>query len=317
MSSTVVIFNPHANRDGAGRLQNKLHGMFSSAGLVPEWLETAREGHGVELACQARQAGAEIVVAAGGDGTVNEVINGLAQAADTAADSGSAMSPAGALGILPIGSANDFATELRIPLDLQKAVQVVAQQRLRTIDLGKITLEADARRIERYFGNNVGFGLEASVTVESTKINRLRGILLYGTAAVRALLKYKPAHAEVRWRSAEGAEERHAGDTLLVSIGNSPRVGGGFYLTPDAQMDDGLLDIGIAQAISKWRTLTLLPKAIGGSHVHDPAFSLVRSPCVRITCSTGQPVHADGEVLSECAESIHVVLQPKRLTVLV
>jgi len=104
---------------------------------------------------------------------------------------------------------------------------------------------------------------------------------------------------------------------MLISIGNGPRVGGGFYLTPDAEMDDGVFDVGMAQALSKWRTLLLLPKALSGAHTQEAAFHVVRTPHVHIRCAAGRPLQADGEVLSERAEEIEIEIQPGRLGVLV
>lgn len=318
MSSMLVIFNPNANHAGARRSRAHIQQAMTAAGLDPTVVETEGAGHATELARRAREDGVEMIVAAGGDGTVNEVVNGLAQAADAAAGApGGAPEGevAGTLGILPIGSANDFAAALGQPMKLSPVVQMLAQGRTRRIDLGRVTLTAGGDSVERYFANNVGFGLEASVTVESTKIGWLNGVLLYGLAALRALAKYEPAPARVTWRTESGTEEHFDDETLLISVGNSPRVGGGFYLTPHAQMDDGLLDIGIARGISRWRTLGLLPKALNGSHLSDPAFSIVRSRCVHIACDAGQPVHADGEVLSEQAQRLSIELQPQRLQV--
>lgn len=323
MPSMLVIFNPKANHAGARRSLEQIRRTMTAAGMEHEIAETDAAGHATELARQAHEDGVQVIVAAGGDGTVNEVVNGLAQAADAAAGAAAAKDDAagsavvGTLGILPAGSANDFAAALGQPVKLQRAVQVLAAGQTRRIDLGKVSLTAGDRdhAVERYFVNNVGFGLEASVTVESTKIDWLNGVLLYGVAALRALAKYEPAPAEVVWRTDAGTEERFADETLLISVGNSPRVGGGFYLTPDAQMDDGLLDIGIARGISRWRTLGLLPQALRGAHVSNPAFSIVRSHSLEITCDAGQPVHADGEVLSEAAQCLRIELQPQRLQV--
>lgn len=322
MSSMLVIFNPSANHAGARRSLAQIQQAMAAAGVDHDVVETNAAGHATELARHASESGVEIVVAAGGDGTVNEVLNGLAQAADARAGSENGVddnSVAGTLGILPIGSANDFASALGQPLKLNEVVQMLAQRQSRRIDLGRVALTARDTHVERYFANNVGFGLEARVTVESTKIDWLNGVLLYGLAALRALAKYDPAPAQVLWRTEDEngtvTEERFADETLLVSIGNSPRVGGGFYLTPDAKMDDGLLDIGIARGLSKLSTLGLLPRALNGSHVSHPAYSVVRSRQVEVRCEAGQPVHADGEVLSEQALHLNVELQPRRLQV--
>lgn len=190
MERIKVIVNPTAGRGrGRGVVQPIERGL-SELG-VPFSLEmTSRPGEAVHLARQARDAGFATVVAAGGDGTVHEVVNGLAQAADAAG-----VDVVGRLGVLPIGSGNDMAAMSGVPLRLMDALQRLVAPQVRRIDLGRIN--------DRYFDNSVGVGFEAQVTVESHKIRRLRGVLIYLSAVLRALGSYPAPPMRVQWDAGE------------------------------------------------------------------------------------------------------------------
>ena len=271
--------------------------------------ETEKPGDGIRLAYEARRAGYTTVVAAGGDGTMNEVVNGLMQAAEPG-------ETAGRLGFIPIGSGNDLASMAGYGRSLEAAVRKIMQGRPRRIDVGWARIEGAGGTVERYFANNAGVGFEARVTLESRRLN-LGGALLYGVAALRALASYTTPSAHIRWETAQGAYEKKVEQILLIAIGNSARTGGGFYLTPDAKLDDGLLDVGIAQAVSRWRIMVLLPKALWGGHVSDPAVTMTRARRCQITCNGGLPIHLDGEVVMEDARTIEIELEPQRLEILV
>lgn len=306
----VVILNPNSGRGQAGKARAQITGALHNAGINFELAETTAVGHAITLARQARLDGYQTVVAAGGDGTVSEVVNGLAQAA--AADG-----PVGRLAVLPAGTGNDFADMVGVARDLPTAAQAIAVGNTRLCDLGFARITQAGQVIERYFANSVGAGFEAQVTIESNKIEWLRGVAIYVVAAVRALMHYQTPHVQLSWIDPAGASQARNTPVLLVSVGNSPRSGGGFYLTPSAQLDDGLLDLGVADAIARWRVLLLLPKALQGKHVTDPAFSLTQVQAVQLASRDELPVHLDGEVISRNADLIELTLQPARLQVIV
>ena len=178
------------------------------------------------------------MAAAGGDGTVHEVVNGLAEA--TPADE-----TVQGLAVLQAGSGNDFADMVGAAREIDAAVHAIREGNTRHVDLGLVEAFNGRNTLRRYFDNNLGIGFEAQVTVESRKIKRLRGFLIYLWAtlrALRALRAYDQPHFEINWTDGAGNEHNAAKEMLLVSIGNSRRVGGAFFLTPDAVMDDGLFD---------------------------------------------------------------------------
>jgi diacylglycerol kinase (ATP) len=312
MSATPVqvILNPYAGRGRGAKQKAAILAAFARAGLPVDLKETQGVGHAIELAHQARAQGPVTLVAAGGDGTVCEVLNGLAQSTP-------AGEPVGRLSVIPIGSANDFAEMAGAPRTPDQAAQAIATGAVRSIDLGQATIHSGDSTIQRYFGNNLGFGFEAAVTLESYKIRRLRGLPLYTLAALRALRSCPTPTVRTTWEATDGTLQHHEQPTLMVSIGNSRRTGGGFFLTPHAELDDGYLDGAIAAAVSRWRILWLLPKALYGKHTKDPIVTMFRCRRLSITAAAPMPVHVDGEVISPTAEWVEVDLQPGRLQLVV
>jgi diacylglycerol kinase family enzyme len=187
----------------------------------------------------------------------------------------------------------------------------------RRIDLARALLHSSQGVVERYFDNNLGMGFEAKVTLESYKIRRLRGTLLYLMAALRALRTYHAPQVDLEWETDVGAYESVQQTVLLVSVGNSPRTGGGFFLVPDARLDDGLLDVGIAEAISRWRILTLLPRVMVGSHTKARDWRMFRCRKLTVACHGTIPVHLDGEVVMADAQKVEISIQPGRLEIIV
>jgi YegS/Rv2252/BmrU family lipid kinase len=307
---TIVILNPSSGRGRGDRIKVQLQTALTKAGIVYDLVETTRHGEAIDLAQKAYTDGYGTFVAVGGDGTVSEVVNGLVQAAP-------AEKPVGKVAIISVGSGNDFAHAWHISSNLEEAAKAIAKGTTQACDLGKVTIQAKGKTIERHFNNNFGTGLDAQVTLESLQIKRLQGAMLYGTAALRALWKLKTPVVDLRWEAADGESHERHGPISLVSVGNTPRSGGGFQLTPGAQMDDGLLDLGIADALSRWQLLQLLPKALQGNHVDHPGFTLLQFRKLRLTTNDPLPVEMDGEVITEHAEQIDMHVQPARLQMIV
>jgi YegS/Rv2252/BmrU family lipid kinase len=310
MKTIKVIFNPLAGRGRGARIEAELTAALTQTGLDFDLAETEYPGHGIELATQARRDGYDLVVAAGGDGTISEVVNGLVQAAPL-------HEPAGRLGLLPIGSGNDFATMVGCPVKWEEAVQRLAAGEERLIDLGHASWVTENGTQARYFDNNMGVGLEAAVTLESYSIQRLSGSALYVAAALKTLRGYQSPDLSLVCELADGELWRRSGPTLMVSIGNSPRAGGGLYLTPDALLDDGLLDVGVADAVPTRRVLQLLPMALWGKHVNDSAWTALRVRHLHITCVEGVPVQLDGEVVARQVYEVSITAHAGRLVVVV
>jgi len=311
VETVKVILNPYAGRGRGEKMAGEIEAAFRRHNLPCEIAQTSAPGEAVSLARRARRDGYAIVAAAGGDGTVHEVVNGLAEA--TPEDE-----TVQGLAVLQTGSGNDFADMVGAARELDAAVRAIRAGNTRTVDLGRVEAFDGRNTLRRYFDNNLGIGFEAQVTVESRKIKRLRGFLIYLWATLRALRAYDQPYFEITWTDGAGNERRAAKEMLLISIGNSRRVGGGFYLTPDAVMDDGLLDLAFADALSQLGILTLLPKAMTRTGLQgQKAVSFDRLRSAIITVRQPVPVHTDGEILSRNVDGLIVEVQPGRLQVIV
>ena len=320
----MVILNPSSGRGSGARLLPSLRQILADRGVAYDLAQTEGLHHAVDLARQASLDGYETVVAVGGDGTISEVVNGLALAAGET-------EIVGTLGVIPVGTGNDFADMAGIPRKTEEALAVIRAGRSHLVDLGRFhirgqTVQDGAARAGaaqgqmqdeyRYFNNNLGCGFEAQVTVESRKIQRLRGFAVYLTAIFKALISYPLPDIAVSWTDEDGRAHQVDKQMLMISIGNSRRTGGGFYVTPDAIMDDGLYDLAMADGLSRGRIMVLLPKVMMGTHPGDPALTFVRARQIRITSPSILPVHADGEIISRNADELEITIQPQRLRVL-
>lgn len=150
-----------------------------------------------------------MVAAAGGDGTIHKVVNGLAEA--TPEDE-----VVTGLALLPAGSGNDFADTVGAPHGYDEAVDAIRQGRTRRVDLGRVEAFDGRNTVRRYFDNNLGIGFEAQVTVESSKIKRLRGFAIYLWAVLRALRAYEQPHFELEWTDGEGAAQSRKENSIRL-----------------------------------------------------------------------------------------------------
>jgi len=298
MKPIKVILNPYAGRWKAKANINILKETLTRLNIPFDLTVTERPGHGIEVARAAAEAGFETVVSAGGDSTMNEVVNGLAQAARVGDSNG----VAGTFGIIPLGTANDLAFTLGIPLDLTAACERLAKARTRNIDLCRVN--------ERFFANNSAIGLEPTVTVEAEKITRIKGPVRYLIAAMRAIAKRPAWYARIEWD--DGSFE---GSIALVSVGNGARTGG-FYMTPYATVDDGALDFVFAPAMNRLALVQLLPQTYSGKHIYDPRITYEQTRRLRIEMDE-TPLHTDGEIINRRAKSLIYDIFPKQLRVIV
>jgi YegS/Rv2252/BmrU family lipid kinase len=298
--NVYVILNPYANRWAARRQAGAVEAAFRAAGLGCELVITERAGHGAVLAEEAAgKGGYDAVVAAGGDSTVSEVANGLIRAAGDG--------PTRPLGVLPLGTGNDMSDMAGVPRELAAAVAVVKAGETRQIDAGRLFFDGQLH----YFDNNCAAAMEPLVTIESLKMKRLSGNIRYIVALVRAMIKLKAWHMRLDW---DGGS--YDGPAYLLSVCNSARTGGVFYMAPGAQTDDGFLDLVFAPELPKLDVLKILPRLFKGTHVHHPRITFGRTRRLSVTSRPGTPVHADGEVLAESAATLEYDILPGKLTVL-
>jgi diacylglycerol kinase (ATP) len=290
-----IILNPHGGRLNREAKIPRVEQALQQAGLAYDLKLTTHRGQGVELARQAALEGWPIIAAAGGDGTINEVVNGLMQAAGSA--------EAGILGIIPIGTANDLAEMLQLPSDVTAACQRLAAGQTRLIDVGQVN--------GHYFVNNSSVGLEPMVTAAHDRMRWVNGNLRYLLAALQTIRQAKPWHMRLVW-----GNSTYDGPINLVSVGNSHRTGGFFYMTPEAVLDDGLLDFVYATGLNKWQLLQLLPQTFSGAHIHHPQVVYQKTPSLSITAFSPTLLQTDGEIIAEDATEINYHIIPKKLRVI-
>jgi len=310
MPGYKIIVNPASGRGSGARAETIIRHVLGEAGTAFELEKTHAPGDARRLACEALRRGFDVVVSVGGDGTAHEVVGGLVQGAMERGDWASG-APAGTLGIIPLGTGNDFAWRLGIPQnDPAKACLLLLAGHRRTIDLGQVTDEDGRTEI---FHNHLGGCFEAATAIESLKIRRLRGLLLYLTAVLRVIPRYyKAPELTVRYNGTTQTRP-----ILLVSAANGGRSGGGFKIAPDARLDDGLLDLILADAPNVAVILWLLPHFLMGTHVAQTRYvTLERTSCVTVEAPSGIPVHLDGEIFRTDARRIEVIVLPNRLQVI-
>jgi diacylglycerol kinase (ATP) len=275
-----VIFNPTARGERAKRFRRHLDSIGAECALKP----TTAPGAGCLLAAEAAREGFDVIVAAGGDGTVNEVLNGLG---DDPANFSRVR-----LGVLPLGTINVFARELGMPLDLKRAWAAVRRGRERIIDLPRVEYAANGQRERRYFAQLAGAGLDArAVELVSWSHKKRIGFFAYVVAALKAL------RAEQSRISTEGVPCPVTGEQVL--IGNGRLYGGSFAVFPEAELSDGLLDVCVFPRVTwgtvaacAWGFLTSrLSKAGGARHFQAESFTL--------TSPTRTPFELDGEMVGE------------------
>ncbi len=304
-----VILNPITGRGQGARRLPKVESELRRHGIEYELCITRGPGHATQMAQEAAPAGFDCVIAVGGDGTVNEVVNGLIAAAqaDGRWQNGD---PAGTLGVIPIGSGNDFAFALGLRAqDIAYACERIAAGQPRLVDVAHVV---DDRPVELYFCNNLGSGFDAAVNIEARKLKRVRGFFLYFAALIRTVfLYYRAPLTEI---TASG--DRLHKPILMASIANGPRTGGGFLMAPKARIDDGLLDLCVASQVSRLGILRLIPHFIRGTHEGQPPIQMLRADHILIETEEGLPVHVDGEVFRVSAHRLDVHLWRQRLRVL-
>ncbi len=286
-----VIYNPTAGR---GRALRRLERLRRTLGARADFQPTHRPGHAEELAFAAAKAGFATVAAAGGDGTVHEVANGLLRSGQADVT----------LAVVPIGSANDYAYSLeRTP----SAAQGVCR-----VDVGVV--EAPDGR-QRYFINGIGLGFNGAVTLEARQIPRLQGVVLYSLALVRALC-YRFAWP-LMTVTLDNVPRQTPTLALTVNLG---RREGGFVLTPHAELDDGLFDYLHTGPLRRWQLLRFLPNMITGRiPTNHPALWAGRCQRVSVQSEAELIVHADGEFFSRPGEGVRNVemrILPRALRVL-
>jgi len=283
MPKTLIILNPNADTGRAWQRAADLRALAEElADGDVQWAGTVYPTHAVELAAQAAAQGFERVIAVGGDGTVHEVVNGLMR---VPAD----QRPM--LGVVPLGSGNDFACGVGLPANPHEALRLALTAPPRLVDVMRVT---DEHGREEFVDNTIGIGFDAIVTIRSHQLPVVRGFAMYLTAVLQTIaLNHHPLRARVE-TDAETWEDA----VLMLVVGNGPREGGGFLVTPEARPDDGLLHYAAIGALSRTAMLRLVPEVMQGTHVRSPHVRMGALRTLRLETDAPMQIHADGEVFA-------------------
>lgn len=279
MHRIKLIFNPASDRGRSGQKASDLQAVVEKHGGA-DWAGTEYPGHGTVIARQAALEGYDRVVAMGGDGTVHEVVNGLMEVPPEKRPY---------LGVVPIGSGNDFAFSSGISMDMQQAMIRVFEGEPAPFDVGRIT---DGNGRTEYFDNSAGFLFDAAVNIESRKIKGIYGFPMYLTATIRSIIKH---YAPTRLKFTIDGNTFDK-DLLMFTIGNGAREGGGFMVTPDAKNDDGVMDYLMVDPISRPMMFYLLPIVMQGNHGGFKFVNLNRFTSLEFEADRAVPIHLDGEL---------------------
>lgn len=298
MNKACIIFNPTARGDKAVQFRDQLGTIAKGLELRP----TDAAGAARRLARQAVEEGFTTLIAAGGDGTVNEVLNGLCDVPD---------GPERArLAVIPLGTVNVFAKELRIPSRLQSALAIALGQSTRTIDLpaAEFTRATDGKRERLHFAQLAGAGLDArAIEKVQWKLKKKFGPLAYVIAGFSALKdNCPPIRVMSEERSAEGE---------LVLLGNGRFYGGRFEIFPGARMNDGLLDVAVFPKASLSSLVGFGAGVLSGKVHRFTGAAVWRSRSLTLECSGRMPFELDGDNVGHLP--VTLTLEPGRLRVAV
>lgn len=285
-----VILNPMADMGNAWKVANDLRPIINDYGGA-DWSGTVYPTHATELAKQAGEQGYEMLVVMGGDGTVHEVVNGIMQLPE---------SKRPVLGVVPVGSGNDFAHAIGVPLQSDHALAHALNGQASAIDLGVMT---DEHGRKEYFDNTLGIGFDAVVTIRSHKLPLLRGFLMYLTAVIQTIiLNHNPSLMQI---DVDGQKLEQS--NLLLTMCNGPREGGGFMIAPEAKIDDGILHYAMIKKVSRAMMFRLVPEVMRGTHGNFKQVTLGSCKKMTVTADLPMYIHADGEIYTGFGSNLRKV----------
>jgi diacylglycerol kinase (ATP) len=297
-----VIVNPVAGAYSTRRKWPIISRLLERIGLSFDFEYTEGVGHAIELARVAASDGYRCLVAVGGDGTVNEVANGILYSTGAAKT---------ALGIVSTGTGSDFVRSVGIPRRYTDACSCLTSSRRLAIDVGVVEYQKEGKTLQRFFVNAAGTGFDAAVVKETERLPKFfGGTVPYVAGLLRTLFVYKNKPVVVKV-----GDETESGRVLNVVVANGGYLGGGMHIVPHAELGDSLLDVAIIGDMGKLELLKELPKVYKGTHVNHPKFKLKKASHVTIQSPEPMLVYADGELLGELPASFWVM--PLALSIVV
>lgn len=298
-----LIINPNADLGRAWRLGEDLNRVVAEFGGA-DWSGTVYPTHATQLAIQAADEGYETVVSIGGDGTTHEIINGLM------------MIPAERrprLGVVPVGTGNDFAHSVGVPIRPEIAMRQVFSGTPKKVDLAVVV---DEHGRQEYWDNTFGIGFDATVTLRSRRVPVLRGFFVYLVSVIQTIvLNYDAAHLKVQTDN-----ESWEDDILMLVMCNGPREGGGFHVAPEAVNNDGHLDYAGIMKVSRLMMFRLIPEVMKGTHGRFKQVRMNRFRQMKVESDRPLFIHIDGEIYAGFGSNVRqlsIEILPGALEVMV
>jgi len=287
----MVILNPVAGKGKVQKTYQIIKSELEKRGITSAYELSSKKGEIKRLSFKCVERGYERVIICGGDGTVHEVMQGLVNT-DVV------------LGIIPLGTGNDLGRTLGIKKDIPFACSVIEKGQEKRIDVARVNGD-------NFFAGVGAMGFDSEVAALAEQFKSFApGILIYILAILAKLLTYKFKRLKLRFN-----DEEYNGEVLLAAFGNSRFYGGGIKITPQAKIDDGILDLCVIKRLSKLKLLFFLPTVYKGNHIHFPEVNLYRAKKIAVESDTLLNLYGDGEFVSHTPLSIEVI--PQALKVIV
>jgi diacylglycerol kinase (ATP) len=300
----LVIVNPTSGRGYAETVIPVIEANMQKHGLDFDLVSTEHPWHAAEIAEKAVKDGYDVIVTASGDGTANEAINGMMRARAAGFNGG-------AFSLLPVGTGNDMAYGFGLRGTLEESIATLAQNHRKKIDIGLV--KGGDYPEGRYFANGVGIGFDAAVGFVAVKIRWARGLLAYLIAVIQTVFIYfKAPTVEITYNDASYEQP-----SLMVSVMNGQRMGGGFYMAPQGDPSDGHFDLCVVSNPSRPRIFGLVPHFLNGTQASQPEVTTGRTHKINVKATKGiLPAHCDGETLCEEGQELSMEIIPATLEII-
>lgn len=297
-----IIINPVAGANSTRRKWSRIRQLLKHVGLSFDYEYTEGVGHAMELARAAASDGYRYLVAVGGDGTVNEVANGILSSTNATST---------ALGVVSTGTGSDFVRSVGIPRDYTSACSFLTSSLRLLIDVGVVEYQRQGQTLTRFFVNAAGIGFDAAVVEATERLPKyFGGTIPYLAGLVRTLFGYHNKSVILRI-----GDKVESGRILSVVVANGRYVGGGMRMAPEAELGDKLLDVVVVGDIGKFELLKALPTVYNGTHINHPKVRMEKASRIYVESSEPLLVHADGELLGEGPASFRIM--PAALSIVV
>jgi diacylglycerol kinase (ATP) len=303
----LILVNPIAGNGRAHNLAPRIKAWLAERGRSARLVESRERGDAERMGAEAGERGYDRIVIVGGDGTIQEVVNGLL------ADGRWASGASPSIGLVPAGSGNDLVRDLALPLDPLAALPLAFGDAERLIDVARAE---DARGRVRHFmaAGGVGFDAQVAHVMFGHRMPWQKGRAGYFLSTFIELMRFRNRRLKLLLRTDDG-DVLTDRVSLLVAFANGPYLGGGMQICPDAEIADGLLDLCVAGDLSRLEALRLLPGMYRGAHVGHPKVEFLRVRSVRFEGDADALVHLDGEPFGSIPLTVSVLPSALRVAV--